>query len=65
MYDKQDTRLFQEHKVQAKLCINQNDFPIPQYMKISSISIDSENDELENKKVGWTFKIHNLFLKDK
>ena len=56
MYEKQDTRLFQEHRVQAKLCINQNDFPISQYMKIPSISIDSENDELENKKVGWNFK---------
>ena len=25
------------HKVQLKSCIGQNDFPIPQYVKISSI----------------------------
>ena len=50
MYNKQDTRLFSQYKVQAKLCTSQYDFPIPQYMKTAYISIDSEIDELQKTK---------------
>ena len=45
MFDRPQTGCFSSQKTQVNSCISQNDFPVPQYVNISSIRVNLRDTE--------------------